>query len=102
MNGRGPPCGGGRGPLTGNGPGLGNPCWGGGLSCGVVVPAGGLHFVGSGGIDFTPPSGHWPVPGLSAGEAHLDGTGVDCGPRGWLEYPGNCCSCLAVISIPGF
>src|SRR5207249_5970114 len=58
MNGRGPPCGGGRGPLTGNGPGLGNPCWGGGLSCGVVVPAGGLHFVGSGGIDFTPPSGH--------------------------------------------
>jgi len=76
-NGRGPPCAGGTGGLIGIGPGRGIP-WGGGDPCGLDDPDGGLHLVGNGGIDLTPPvSDDGPVPGRSGGP-HFDGTGEDC------------------------
>lgn len=79
-NGLGPLWGVETGPLPGIGVGgRGNPVEGAGLSCGGVCPVGGVHFVGSGGIDFTPPSDHWLVPVLSSGGAHFGGTGDVCG-----------------------
>jgi hypothetical protein len=77
--GRGPPCVGGTGGLIGMGPGRGIP-WGGGDPCGLGDPDGGVHFVGSGGMDLTPVvSDEGPVAGLSGGP-HFDGTGEDCEP----------------------
>src|SRR5467141_3225010 len=76
-NGRGPPCVGGAGGLIGTGPGRGIP-GGGGVPCGLVDPDWGLHLVGSGGMDLTPPvSDDGPVVGRSGGP-HFDGTGEDC------------------------
>jgi hypothetical protein len=60
----------------GIGPGRGIPC-GGGEPCGLD-PDGGVHLVGSGGIDLTPPeSDDGPEAGRSGGP-HFDGIGEDC------------------------
>jgi len=76
-NGRGPPCVGGTGGLMGMGPGRGIP-WGAREPGGLVDPDGGVHLVGSGGIDLTPEvSEDGAIPGRSGG-AHFEGTGDDC------------------------
>ena len=78
-NERGPPCVWGPAGLMGIGPGRGIP-WGGGDPCGLGELDGGVHLVGSGGMDLTPVvSDEGPVAGRSE-EPHFDGTGEDCEP----------------------
>jgi hypothetical protein len=68
---------------------------------GFVDPEGGVHLVGRGGIDLTPPVSDCPVLGRS-GEPHFDGTGEDCELWGWDGVDGKGAPCLADVSRPGF
>ncbi len=69
----------------------------------MVVPEGGVHFVGKGGMDLTPvDSEDDPASERSAGLAHFEGTGDDCELWGWVGVEGKGMPCLADESRPGF
>src|SRR2546422_11211949 len=94
-NGRGPPCVGGTGGLMGMGPGRGIP-WGGREPGGLVDPDGGVHLVGSGGVDLISEGlGGGAVSG-GVGGGHFVGNGEDCGFWGWVGGEGEGGRLLAV------
>src|SRR3989441_13154873 len=99
-NGRGPPCVGGTGGLMGMGPGRGIP-WGGREPGGLVDPDGGVHLVGSGGVDFF--SGGFGGGGVSGwgGGGHFLGGGGECGVLGCGVGGGGGVGCLAGVAGGG-